>query len=243
MVKIRFEGRDLANCDFWTKSDPYLLITRPPRAGKGFINVRRTETVRNSLNPKWSLIYISLSELCDGDYDLPLHLEVFDEDRNSRDDFIGSVQVTLHQLMKYSEAGTVVTLKKGSKNRGELLVRECSAVEDNTALIRKMSATSYPARKHSSTGQHFNNQPPAERPEYCAIPETGQSPNYSAAGPPAFHQPQPQPHYPHHQPQYHQPPQYPHHQPLTASASLPVYPQHQFQGEDPTDTRPTSIWI
>ena len=39
MVKIRFEGRDLANCDFWTKSDPYLLITRPPRAGKGFINV------------------------------------------------------------------------------------------------------------------------------------------------------------------------------------------------------------
>ena len=39
MVKIRFEGRNLADCDFWTKSDPYLLIKRPPRAGSGFIDV------------------------------------------------------------------------------------------------------------------------------------------------------------------------------------------------------------
>ena len=39
MVKIRFEGKKLADCDFWTKSDPYLLICRPSRTGKGLIHV------------------------------------------------------------------------------------------------------------------------------------------------------------------------------------------------------------
>lgn len=225
MVKLKFEGKDLADCDFWTKSDPYLTIKRPPRAGSGFINVRRTETIRNNLNPKWSLIYISLSELCDGDYSLPLHLEVFDEDRNSRDDFIGSAQVTLQQLMNYSQNGTVITLKKGSKNRGDLLVREASQEEDHTELIRKMSATSYPARKPSSAPQHLQN------PGANLFPVPESEPRSQSQGPSPF---------------YPEAPQYPHHQPLAASASMPTYPQlpaYPQLPEDPTDTRPASIWI
>lgn len=229
MVKIRFEGKNLANCDFWTKSDPYLQITRPPRAGSGFKKVRRTETIQNCLNPKWSLVYISLSELCDGDYDLPLHLEVFDEDRNSKDDFIGNVQVSLQQLMYNSQNGTAMTLKKGNKNRGELYVRECSAEEDHTELMRKMSASSYPERKPSYTGQPFESQPPPPVMQgLYSLPESPQAPFYAGPGVP----PQPQPPYPPY-----------HHQPLTASASMPVYPEPQLPPEDPTDTRPTSIWI
>ena len=33
MVKIRFEGKCLANCDFFTKSDPYLILSRPITKG------------------------------------------------------------------------------------------------------------------------------------------------------------------------------------------------------------------
>ena len=39
MVKIRFEGKNLANCDFWTKSDPYLILSRPKRGGYDFTKV------------------------------------------------------------------------------------------------------------------------------------------------------------------------------------------------------------
>jgi len=266
MVKIKFEGKNLANCDFWTKSDPYLQISRPPRAGSGFKKVRRTETIRNNLNPKWSLVYISLSELCDGDYELPIQLEVFDEDRNSKDDFIGSVQVTLQQLMKNSQNGTVMTLKKGNKNRGDLYVRECSAEEDHTELMRKMSATSYPERKPSYTGQPFDSQPQPPAQGLYSLPE---SPHYPLGVPP--HESHQAPYHPapgvhqhesHQAPYYplggppqesHQAPYYPgpgvpqphpypyHHPPLTSSASMPAYPQ--FPSDDPTDTRPASIWI
>ena len=33
MVKIRFEGKNLADCDFFTKSDPYLVLSRPASKG------------------------------------------------------------------------------------------------------------------------------------------------------------------------------------------------------------------
>ena len=46
MVKIRIEGKKLADCDFWTKSDPYLLICRPNRAGKGLIHVSLKNTLK-----------------------------------------------------------------------------------------------------------------------------------------------------------------------------------------------------
>ena len=34
MVKILFEGKKLADLDFWTKSDPYLVISRPSSKGE-----------------------------------------------------------------------------------------------------------------------------------------------------------------------------------------------------------------
>jgi len=263
MVKIRFEGKKLADCDFWTRSDPYLLICRPNRTGKGLIHVRRTETIRNNLNPKWSLIYISLSELCDSDYSLPLHLKVFDEDRNSRDDFIGSAEVSLQDLINYSQLGTVITLKKGSKNRGDLHVKECSVQEDDTDTLRKMSASSYPERKQSASVTHLANEMAASQnlhsvPEFAGhgdpshglpsygvpnhgVPNNG-FPSYGVPsyGDPSYGVPS------YGVPSYDVPsygvPQYP--APLTSSISLPMlYPQQSHMSEDPTDTRPSSIWI
>ena len=36
------------------------------------IQVRKTETVMNNLNPDWKLLYIPLAELCDEDFNMPL---------------------------------------------------------------------------------------------------------------------------------------------------------------------------
>merc|ERR1712112_55669 len=72
MVILRFEGKKLEDLDFWTKSDPYLTLSRPAKHGPGTVQVRRTETVWNNLNPSWKVLYIPVSELCDGDYQMTL---------------------------------------------------------------------------------------------------------------------------------------------------------------------------
>ena len=34
--------------------------------------IRKTETIMNNLNPDWKLVYVSLSELCDNDFNMML---------------------------------------------------------------------------------------------------------------------------------------------------------------------------
>ena len=76
-----------------------------------------------------------------------LKMEVFDEDRNSRDDFIGSVDISLSNLLKIStQSEPKLLLKKGSVTRGMLIVQECRIEEVlDSESERKFSTSSYPS--------------------------------------------------------------------------------------------------
>ena len=39
MVKMKFRGSDLADLDFWSKSDPFLVLSRPRRDSYGLLQV------------------------------------------------------------------------------------------------------------------------------------------------------------------------------------------------------------
>jgi len=222
MLKLKLEGRNLANCDFWTKSDPYLKLLRPCRIGGNLAMVRKTETVRNSLNPSWTLLYIPLSELCDADPGLVLTLEVYDEDRNSHDDLIGVARVSLVELQAAATASTPIQLRKGEKLRGEVVVSRCEVEE---------SGTGEPGRLGES-------QP---RP----------GPGYPAPGPapPLVHQPvlpyplEPQPLYPGLPGLSDHTAAVDHQGFVVPGGAGPVPTYSLSPHEDPTDTRPPSIWI
>merc|ERR1712198_543072 len=98
-------------------------------------------------------------------------------------------------------------------------------IEDLTThnLVRKMSASSYPERKPSQVSI-----PPQEAiiPEHQAPQPTFHNvqPHFSA---PQYHLQQPQSMYNGYLPQEHQP---------------PYFQQPQFP-DDPTDSRPQSIWL
>ena len=44
MVILRFEGKKLEDLDFWTKSDPYLTLSRPAKHGPGTVQVCKIPT-------------------------------------------------------------------------------------------------------------------------------------------------------------------------------------------------------
>jgi len=159
MVRLKFSGRGLADLDFWTKSDPFLTLSRPNRRRDGQVQIRKTETIMNNLNPDWKLLYVSLSELCDNDFNMMLKIDVWDEDKSSRNDLIGSVQVTLGMLQKLAQSKAALPLVKEAEGlhrrkegRGNLLVMEC-LVEETPVMPRKVSVPgNYPApsRLHHS---------------------------------------------------------------------------------------------
>jgi len=167
MVRLKFSGRGLADLDFWTKSDPFLTLSRPNRRKDGLVQIRKTETIMNNLNPDWKLVYVSLSELCDNDFNMMLKIDVWDEDKSSRNDLIGSVQVSLGMLQKLAQSKAALPLVKEAEGihrrkegRGNLLVTQC-LIEDTPVLPRKASVPgNYPAPSRS----HHSVPPPQVNP-------------------------------------------------------------------------------
>ena len=58
-LKMKFRGHKLMNTDsffdFWDKSDPYLKFLKL-REDNTYIEVARTATIQNNLNPDWPAV-------------------------------------------------------------------------------------------------------------------------------------------------------------------------------------------
>eukprot|EP00286_Rhodomonas_abbreviata_P025468 CAMPEP_0181298138 /NCGR_PEP_ID=MMETSP1101-20121128/5623_1 /TAXON_ID=46948 /ORGANISM="Rhodomonas abbreviata, Strain Caron Lab Isolate" /LENGTH=539 /DNA_ID=CAMNT_0023403141 /DNA_START=99 /DNA_END=1718 /DNA_ORIENTATION=+ len=93
------KGINLANKDgMFGKSDPFMVFKKKRRDGS-FEEIHKTETIDNNLNPVWKPISIRMVDLCNGDLDCVIKLEVWDEDSMSANDEIGWVDTTVRQLL------------------------------------------------------------------------------------------------------------------------------------------------
>eukprot|EP00898_Chlorokybus_atmophyticus_P000712 jgi/Chlat1/1641/Chrsp127S01948 len=98
---FRAEGLDAK--DSFGKSDPYLKVSYLREDG-GLSGVFKTEVLRNTLNPTWAPMKVTLQQLCNSDYDRPLVLECFDWDRAGDHDLIGEVQTSLKHIIALSQS-------------------------------------------------------------------------------------------------------------------------------------------
>ncbi|KAF1795759.1 Copine [Phytophthora cactorum] len=141
-VRFRFSATSLANMDgMFSKSDPFLVISRLREDGQSWTQVHRTETIDNNLNPNWRVFELPMQQLCNGDPKRPLSLQVFDEDRGGKSDLIGHVQTTFEEIQ--GKRGTNFVLhnealqkKKGKKytNAGLLVATEVEIFRDHTFI-------------------------------------------------------------------------------------------------------------
>ncbi|XP_041464657.1 E3 ubiquitin-protein ligase NEDD4-like isoform X1 [Lytechinus variegatus] len=96
ILKVRvIEGKDLAKKDIFGASDPYVRIKlfRGDRE-EGVISTVQTRTIKRTLNPKWYEDFLFRVNPRDN----KLLFEVFDENRLTRDDFLGVVEIPLQSL-------------------------------------------------------------------------------------------------------------------------------------------------
>merc|ERR1719348_2805069 len=126
---IGFGARNLRDKDIMSKSDPFLMISRPSTSG-GFTMLRTSETKKNTLNPDWGDFFFEESELIGQDRELNLKFEVFDDDGkkgyDKKDDLIGMCWQSLRQLEAAALVKAPLPLTSGKGARmatGELIIR------------------------------------------------------------------------------------------------------------------------
>ena len=97
-IKMQLMGHKLDKKDFLGKSDPYYILKKQLPTGEWTI-VYKSEFVEKDVNPKWNAMEKSMNEICSGDYDRDIKIEIYDHDKRGKDDLIGEFVTTLRSLM------------------------------------------------------------------------------------------------------------------------------------------------
>jgi Ca2+-dependent lipid-binding protein len=54
--------------------------------------------IKNDLSPTWKSTKIKVRDLCNGDYNRALKIDIYDWDSNGKHDIIGTVRTNLQEL-------------------------------------------------------------------------------------------------------------------------------------------------
>ena len=96
-VDFQIRANKLDKKDFFGKSDPFVNIYRA-NEGNTWTLVKKTEFIKNTLDPSWKPFTIAVDLLCRGDYDRTLKFEVVDWNSDGSVDYIGECTASLRDL-------------------------------------------------------------------------------------------------------------------------------------------------
>ncbi|KAL0736381.1 hypothetical protein Bca4012_012591 [Brassica carinata] len=106
-TEIVFRCLNLESMDHFSKSDPFLVISKMVEHGAP-IPVSKTEVLKNDSDPLWKPVFLSVQQV--GSKDSPLVIECLDFNGNGNHNLIGKVQKSLADLEKLHLSGEGINL-------------------------------------------------------------------------------------------------------------------------------------
>ncbi|KAL7152685.1 hypothetical protein ABFS83_04G115100 [Erythranthe nasuta] len=121
-VELILRCSDLEGKDLFSKSDPFLIISKITESGI-LVPICKTEVLKNDHSPKWKQVSLSIQQV--GSKDSPLTVECFNFNSNGKHDLLGKVQKSLAGLEKLHSVATgenmFVPLSVGQNHQNKVL--------------------------------------------------------------------------------------------------------------------------
>ena len=128
-IRIQLEARKLDRMDFLGSSDPFYTLSKKMTNGQWSL-IYQSEVIKNNCSPRWNIMEKSVAEICNGDYQRELKIEIFDYDSTSKNDVIGDFVTNMRSLSNGVTSRTQFEVinhnkqrnKRGYKNSGTVSV-------------------------------------------------------------------------------------------------------------------------
>ncbi|XP_067929315.1 copine-8-like isoform X2 [Watersipora subatra] len=137
VLNIKLRGTKLDKKDTFGKSDPFLVFSKV-NEDQSYTAVHKTEVIKNTLDPVWREISVSVSALCNGDVNRSLKVQCFDWDSDGSHDLIGEFLTNVAELSVANRTFELKNSKKAHKkkytNSGTITV-DHTRMEKNYAFI------------------------------------------------------------------------------------------------------------
>ncbi|XP_058055642.1 E3 ubiquitin-protein ligase Nedd-4-like [Anopheles bellator] len=158
-VRIKvLSANSLAKKDIFGYSDPYVKIEQNTITGDVNVDQVVTKTKRRTLNPIWNEEFVFRVK----PNEHKLVLQVFDENRLTRDGFMGLVDLTLINLPREQEGRTIAfktyplrskrqSSLRGTKVRGSLVLYHAIMRDDDPIIVRTFGSGSASATQTTGT--------------------------------------------------------------------------------------------
>jgi hypothetical protein len=113
----------------YTRVSPFLRIQRRSGDDAKPVLVYESEYVKTTTSPRWKPISMKVQKLCNGDYFMPLAIQLWDWKRNGYHTFLGETHITLNELRNYQLWNKSLEFHDGKKSTGVLVINEIQVVE------------------------------------------------------------------------------------------------------------------
>ncbi|XP_057868895.1 protein BONZAI 1 isoform X2 [Cryptomeria japonica] len=142
VVEMVLRSANLENKEIFSKSDPFLKISRPSENGN-YVPVCKTEVKRNNLNPIWKPVTLSLQQA--GSMDNPLMLECYDFNNSGNHYLMGRIQKSLTDLenLSKSKSGENFYMPTSSKRDGPNKILKSQLFVEKFSMSTKHSFLDY----------------------------------------------------------------------------------------------------
>lgn len=101
-VEMILRCTDLEYRDLFSKSDPFLLVSKVVENGD-HIPICKTEAIKNDHNPTWKQVFLNVQQV--GSKENPLLIECYNFNSNGKHDLLGKLQTSLVELEKLYSGG------------------------------------------------------------------------------------------------------------------------------------------